>query len=184
MTDTDDEVHNATFTRGKTVNGLPVDAKGRPVGLKNASFPDPKYHAIDEETSEPLPLEERKKFVPSLPPSKRVYHPLGGRPGPRSAPRCARETVSYFSVGSPATTPALGTHKVVVLATPSPQPGGGVEPRGSCSRHRGGRTPRMRTVGSVGPGPRAPRRRVQKTPTSRTTEESHRQINENGTRRR
>jgi len=83
VTDTDDDVHNATFTRGKTVNGLPVDAKGRPVGLKNASFPDPKYHAIDEETSEPLPLEERKRFVPSLPPSKRVYHPLGGRPGPR-----------------------------------------------------------------------------------------------------
>ena len=101
-----------------------------------------------------------------------------------SAPRCARETVSYFSVGSPATTPALGTHKVVVLATPSPQPGGGVEPRGSCSRHRGGRTPRMRTAGSVGPGPRAPRRRVQKTRASRTMEESHRQINENGTPRR
>ena len=72
----------------------------------------------------------------------------------------------------------------LISDTPSPQPGGGVEPRGSCSRHPGGRTPRMRTVGSVGPGPRAPRRRVQKTPASRTTEESHHQIHENGTRRR
>ena len=104
---------------------------------------------------------------------------------PWSAPRCAlSETVKLFFRWIARHNARSRNAQSCCLATPSPQPGGGVEPRGSCSRHRGGRTPRMRTVGSVGPGPRAPRRRVQKTPTSRTTEESHRQIHENGTRRR
>ena len=51
------------------------------MGLKNASFPDPRYAAIDDD-GEPLPLEERRRFVPALPPSKRVYHPLCNQAGP------------------------------------------------------------------------------------------------------
>ena len=66
-----DAVVNSTFHPNKTVNGLPVNAKGQPVGLKNASFPDPRYAAIDDD-GEPLPLEERRRFVPALPPSKRA----------------------------------------------------------------------------------------------------------------
>ena len=45
-----------------TVNGLPLDADGRPVGV-TATFPDPKYAAIDG-TGNPLPLEERRAFIP------------------------------------------------------------------------------------------------------------------------
>ena len=67
----------------RTVNGLPTDANGRPIGVV-ARYPSPKYAAVDLEGN-PLPLEERARFIPRpLPPSKRSYHPLSAPPGPKN----------------------------------------------------------------------------------------------------
>ena len=51
----------------RTVNGLPTDANGRPIGVV-ARYPSPKYAAVDLEGN-PLPLEERADSWP-LPPSE------------------------------------------------------------------------------------------------------------------
>ena len=64
------------------VNGVPLDANGRPVGVI-ATFPDPRYAAVDRE-GKPLPLEARKEFIPkAMPPSKRAYHPQAAPFGPK-----------------------------------------------------------------------------------------------------
>lgn len=64
---------------GLNPNGLPLDADGRPVGIR-ATFPNAKYAAVDH-LGKPLPLEERVTFRPKpLPPSKRSYHPLTAPP--------------------------------------------------------------------------------------------------------
>jgi hypothetical protein len=100
----------------RRVNGLPLDADGRPVGLK-ASFPDPRYAAVDH-FGNPLPLQERVTFHPKpLPPSKRAYHPLAAPPGalsrdgtfdsPAAAPKVSLEdlmTDGDVITGAPAVT--------------------------------------------------------------------------------
>jgi microtubule-associated protein-like 6 len=66
----------------KFVNGVPLDANGRPVGVI-ATFPDPRYAAVDRE-GKPLPLEARKEFIPKfMPPAKRAYHPQAAPFGPK-----------------------------------------------------------------------------------------------------
>ena len=87
--DDDDENENApardrdAYYSKKTVNGLPTDANGRPIGVV-ARYPSPKYAAVDLEGN-PLPPDERARFIPrSLPPSKRSYHPLSAPPGPKN----------------------------------------------------------------------------------------------------
>ena len=64
------------------VNGIPLDANGRPVGVL-ATFPDPRYAAVDREGSA-LPLEARREFIPKpMPPAKRAYHPQAAPFGPK-----------------------------------------------------------------------------------------------------
>ena len=86
----EDEDENASSRRPTTrttrttrfVNGVPLDANGRPVGVI-ATFPDPRYAAVDRE-GKPLPLEARKEFIPkAMPPSKRAYHPQAAPFGPK-----------------------------------------------------------------------------------------------------
>ena len=71
--------------RRRTINGLPLDASGRPVGVR-ATFPDPRYASVAPD-GVPLPVEERTRFIPKpLPPSKRSYHPSAPLPlGPRAS---------------------------------------------------------------------------------------------------
>ena len=64
------------------VNGIPLDANGRPVGVL-ATFPDPRYAAVDREGCA-LPLEARREFIPKpMPPAKRAYHPQAAPFGPK-----------------------------------------------------------------------------------------------------
>ena len=88
--DGDDGENVVRKRQTRFVNGIPLDANGRPVGVL-ATFPDPRYAAVDREGSA-LPLEARREFIPKpMPPAKRAYHPQaapfgpardgGGRPG-------------------------------------------------------------------------------------------------------
>ena len=74
-----DKAEGMTPRGSKRFNGLPLDADGRPVGIR-ASFPNALYAAVDR-LGNPLPVEERKSFYAKpMPVSKRFYHPLAAPP--------------------------------------------------------------------------------------------------------
>ena len=74
--------NDAESRETRFINGVPLDANGRPVGVI-ATFPDPRYAAVDREGA-PLPLEARKAFIPKpMPPAKRAYHPQAAPFGPK-----------------------------------------------------------------------------------------------------
>ena len=77
-----DDVSRRSRRQTRFVNGIPLDANGRPVGVL-ATFPDPRYAAVDREGSA-LPLEARREFIPKpMPPAKRAYHPQAAPFGPK-----------------------------------------------------------------------------------------------------
>ena len=85
--DDDDENENApardrdAYYSKRTVNGLPTDANGRPIGVV-ARYPSPKYAAVDLEGN-PLPGRARQ-IIPGAPALETFVPPALRAPGPEN----------------------------------------------------------------------------------------------------